>query len=268
MTQFQNAMEVFKLLDKSNCRKCNEVTCLAFAAAVFKGTRQLSECPTLEPEVIGQHNDGNNQRKTLEQEAEEAINNLQKKIENIDLAETASRLGGRYANGKLTLKILGKDFSLDYKGQIYTDIHVHSWVAIPVFRYILEGKGISTSGNWVPLRELEGGQDWYRLFGQRCEKPLKKVADTYPDLFEDMVHLFNARQVGRHFESDISVVLYPLPKIPILICYWKPEEGLESDLHLFFDDTASANLNIEALYTLGAGLAQMFERIALRHGTI
>ena len=106
MTQFQNAMEVFKLLDKSNCRKCNEVTCLAFAAAVFKGNRQLSECPTLEPEVIGQHSDGSNQRKTLEQEAEEAINNLQKEIERIDLAEAASRLSGRYANGKLTLKIL------------------------------------------------------------------------------------------------------------------------------------------------------------------
>jgi hypothetical protein len=268
MAQFQNAMEVFKLLDKSNCRKCNEVTCLAFAAAVFKGTRQLSECPSLDPEVIAQHSDGNNQRRTLEQEGQEAINNLQEKIEQIDLNQAASRLGGSYANGKLTLKILGKDFSLDSKGQIYTDIHVHTWVAIPTLSYILSGKGLSTSGNWVPLRELEGGQDWYRLFGQRCEKPLKKVADTYPDLFEDMVHLFNARQVGRHFESDISVVLYPLPKIPILICYWKPEEGLESDLHLFFDDTAADNLNIEALYTLGAGLAQMFERIALRHGTI
>jgi hypothetical protein len=81
-----------------------------------------------------------------------------------------------------------------------------------------------------------------------------------------MVQLFNARQVGRHFDSDISVVLHPLPLVPILICYWKPEDGLESDLHLFFDATAEANLHIEALYTLGAGLAQMFEKIALRHG--
>ena len=267
MAQFQNAMAVFKLLDKSNCRKCNEVTCLAFAAAVFKGTRELSECPSLSSDIIAQYTGGSNERKTLEQEAEAAINNLQKKIEKIDLAAAASRLDGVYANGKLTLKILGKEFSVDTEGKITTDIHVHSWVAIPVFRYILEGKGKAVSGHWVPLRELEGGQDWHRLFGQRCEKPLKKVADTYTDLFEDMVHLFNARQVGRHFESDISVVLYPLPKIPILICYWKPDEGLESDLHLFFDDTAAINLNIEALYTLGAGLAQMFEKIALRHGT-
>ena len=54
----------------------------------------------------------------------------------------------------------------------------------------------------------------------------------------------------------------------MLICYWKPDEedGLESDLNLFFDVTAEENLSIEALYTLGVGLVMMFEKIALSHG--
>jgi hypothetical protein len=137
---------------------------------------------------------------------------------------------------------------------------------VPVLRYILAGEGVEPSENWVPLRELQGGKDWYRLFGQRCEKPLKKVADTYTELFEDMVRLFNARPAGHHFDADISMILLPLPKVPILICYWKPDEGLESDLHLFFADNVEANLDIEALYTLVAGLVRMFEKIALRHG--
>ena len=41
----KNAMEVFQLLDKSNCRECGEKTCLAFAGAVFQGHRKISECP-------------------------------------------------------------------------------------------------------------------------------------------------------------------------------------------------------------------------------
>jgi len=36
MAQIKNAMEIFKLLEKSNCRECNEKTCLAFAGAVFQ----------------------------------------------------------------------------------------------------------------------------------------------------------------------------------------------------------------------------------------
>ena len=37
MMEFPNAMEVFKLLNKSNCRKCNEQTCLAFASKIDLG---------------------------------------------------------------------------------------------------------------------------------------------------------------------------------------------------------------------------------------
>lgn len=61
-------------------------------------------------------------------------------------------------------------------------------------------------------------------------------------------------------------VLRPLPSVPILICYSKPEDGLESDLNLFFDATAEENLKIEALYALCTGLVRMFEKIGLRHG--
>jgi hypothetical protein len=61
------------------------------------------------------------------------------------------------------------------------------------------------------------------------------------------------------------VVLYPFPKVPVLICYWKPEDDIGSKLHLFFDDTAEKNLHIESLFTLGTGLVRMFEKIMHRH---
>ena len=266
MPQIQNTMEVFKLLDKSNCRQCEEATCLAFAASVFKGARQLSECPKLDSEIVSQYDGGPTKARTMDQDAEEALRQMQGQIAGIDLAEAAERLGGRCDNGKLTLRTLGKEFSVDSQGRFITDIHVHAWIAGPVLAYILAGEGKTPSGNWVPLRELEGGKDWHRFFSHQCERPLKAVADTYTDLFEDMVHLFNGQRVGQHFDADIGLVLYPLPKLPLLVCYWKPDEGMPSDLHLFFDDTAEANLKIEAIYSLGTGLALMFEKIARRHG--
>ena len=95
---------------------------------------------------------------------------------------------------------------------------------------------------------------------------MKNLADTYPGLFKDMLHLFNGKQVENHYSSDIALVLHPLPMLPILICYWKPEDELESSLNLFFDSTAEENLNIESIYSLATGLVTMFEKIALRHG--
>jgi hypothetical protein len=152
------------------------------------------------------------------------------------------------------------------EGIIYADIHINPWVAVPFLTYILHGRGVPVSGNWISFRELKDGKERYPLFQKRCEDALKQVADTYTDLFDDLVHIFNARQVEEQFESDISVVLHPLPKVPMMICYWLPEDGLASSLNVFFDETADQNLNADAVFTLGVGLAQMFTKLSLRHG--
>ncbi len=266
MSELKTAMDVFKLLEKSNCRECNETTCLAFAGAVFQGRKSLDQCPRLDKAVIAQHGGNVVKPQTVQEDMEKALQLLKDRAAAIDLPAVASELGGRMVNGRLTLKVLGKDFGVDPKGNLYSDIHVHPRVVIPILNYIIDGGGVTPSGEWVPLRELPHGQDWYRLFGQRCEKPMKKVADTYPELFEDMVHLFSGKRVMNHYQADIAVVLQPLPNIPLLICYWKPDEGLGSDLNLFFDATAEENLNIDSIFALGTGLVMMFEKIALRHG--
>ena len=67
------------------------------------------------------------------------------------------------------------------------------------------------------------------------------------------------------FQSDVSVILSPLPLVPMLICYWRPEDGMESSLKLFFDDTAESNLGIKGLYTLGVGIALMLQRLSRVH---
>lgn len=172
MSGFKNPMEIFLLLDKSNCRDCHLPTCLAFAAAVFKGQKQLNECPRLPRDIIDRFDDGTGRHRVVDEEGDAQTKQLQKKIALIDLAAAARRLGVRFSDNKLTLKVLGKKFSVDTKGNLSSDIHIHSWVAIPVLVHILEGSGISPSGKWVPFRELKNGRTWQRLFHQRCEKPL------------------------------------------------------------------------------------------------
>ena len=130
MSQLNNPMEIFKLLDRSNCRECNQPTCLAFAAAVFKGQKQLDECPSLESEIIERFGGKIETRTTIEQEMDESVEQLKRKIATIDLTSSAQRLGAMFSDDKLTIKILGKDFSVDSKGNLSSDIHIHPWVTI------------------------------------------------------------------------------------------------------------------------------------------
>ena len=266
MSEFANAMEVFKLLDKSNCRKCNEQTCLAFASKVFLGDKSLNQCPVLSREVLERYQGKQKKKMTIEAYRESMLADLKNKINSCDLESAAQRVGGIFSKGKLTIRIFGKLFSIDSAGNMFSDIHINPWVAAPVLGYVLHCKGVPLTGNWVSFRELKGGRERNGLFVQRSEKAFKQIADKYTNLFEDLILIFNGKKVKNHYESDISLVLYPLPKLPILICYWKPEDGLASDLHLFFDSSADMNATIEIVYGIAAGIVVMFEKISMKHG--
>lgn len=266
MPHINNPMEIFKLLNGSNCRECYEKTCLAFAVAVFKEKKPLTACPYLEKKVIERYGGAIEKPDTVDEYKAEAIQDLKQKVTAIDLAQAAERLGAKFSNGKLTLKVFGRDFSVDTQGNLLSEVHINAYMVVPVLNYILNGKGRTPQGNWITFRELTGGPPRYAHFQQRCEIPLKKVADTYTDLFNDMLEIFGGKQLVSPVGSDISIVLHPLPLFPVMVCYWKPEEGLESSLHIYFDSASDDNLDIESIYTMNEGIALMFEKIALRHG--
>ena len=267
MPRPKNAMEIFKHLDKSNCRECGEKTCLAFAGAVYQSRKDISMCPRLDQEVVDRFSDDTAGAGSPEEMGAQYINSLKKSLAEMDLADAAARAGGRYTDGKLMLKVMEKDFGVNADGDFSTDIHVNSWVAGPFLDYVIKGRGLDPKGDWVSFRELgESGEVSYPFFQKRCEVPMKRVADTYTDLFDDLAHIFGGRKVDEQFQSDISVVLHPLPKVPIMICYWKPDEGLASSLNLYFDKSADENLGSGAILTICSGLAIMFERLSARHG--
>jgi hypothetical protein len=122
----------------------------------------------------------NKKSESVDQASVKAMAQLKDQIAGIDLAASAQRVGGRFINDKLTLKILGKDFSVDSQGNLSSEIHINPWLAIPVLNFVLRGKGEPLTEVWGSYRELKGGKEGYGLFAQQCEKPLKRVEDNLP----------------------------------------------------------------------------------------
>ncbi|RPH43961.1 MAG: DUF3786 domain-containing protein [Desulfobulbaceae bacterium] len=266
MEMFRNAMEIFILLDRSNCRKCGEKTCMAFAGAVLRGQKKLEHCPKIDAATLARYSMVQGQSTAVDDDPEASLVVLRQQVREIDLTETARRVGGEFVNGRLIVRILGKDFSVDTEGNLSSFIHIIPWVSAPFLTYVLHCQGTPVTGEWISFREIKGGRERYPLFQKRGEEAMKRVADTWPDLFSDIVSLFNGRRVEAHFDSDISVVLPVLPLVPLLICYWREADGIDSSLNIFFDQSINANLDVGAAYMLATGLTQMFEKLALRHG--
>ncbi len=257
-------LDVYKILPQTNCRRCQLPSCLAFASAVVAGSKKLKECPDLEPAALAAFAAHYENPVSREMNQAEFIDKLQQKMAAIDLAAVAPKIGALVKNDTIIINSLGKDFILDCQGKMTSECHIIPWVQAPLLSYITHPSHTEITGNWISFREIKGGIEWQGLFTSRCEEPLRQLADGNPDLLSDLITLFMGKSID-WYEADIALILYPLPHIPILICYQGPEDDLQSKLTILFDACCSSNLHIKSIYTLCAGLVQMFAKIAEHH---
>jgi hypothetical protein len=267
MAQLNNHLEILKILPKTNCRQCHVPTCLAFAVEVKQGKKSLSQCPHLSQEVLSKFQIEADHVDKGTEDFLRILKQRRAKVKEIDnLLEQAERLGAEVKDGRLSIKVLGKEFLLDNNAKIVSQCHMNLWVQRPILDYALFCQGLEPTGKWVSMRDLgKGGAEWAQFFNQRCEKPLKKVADDYTDLFEDAVTIFDGKR-AKEFDSDIAVELRPLPKVHMLICYWRDDGEIGSQLNLFFDENTHHNLPADCIFTMVTGMMVMFEKIAQTHG--
>lgn len=266
MQPIKNPFELYKLLPASNCRQCLLPSCMAFAVAVVQGTKKPQDCPYMPAQVRARCQTGIDKPKSLEDEQRQVIAELKKKVATLDFAALAPRLGARLINGSLAIPCLGKDFVFGPDGAMSSECHCNTWVMFPLLHYILFCQGRNPSGNWTAFAELAEAGNWRRYFGHRCEDALRQLADAHTDLVFEILDLFGAEPAADNpAGADHALVLHPLPKIPLLINYWRPEDGFDSKLNILFDRTADKNLPSEPTYMLCRGIVEMLRVLIVRH---
>lgn len=265
MADFKTPLQLYSLLPKTNCGQCREPSCMAFAVAVVQGRKKVGDCPLLDGEAATRISGGMEQRKPRSDDQQEVIDRLRQQVATIDFAAAAPRLGATLSGDKLAIPCLGRDFLLDRQGQMSSPCHVNHWVLIPLLHYLISCQGREAGTQWVAFAELAGAQDWQRFFAHRCEEALRQLVDAHTELVVEILTLLGATTPADSPAADHTLLLLPLPRVPMLVCYWRPEEHFESRLTILFDRSAEANAAPEALYLLSRGIIEMIRQIIVRH---
>lgn len=267
-----NALAILKHLNRSNCRKCGLPTCMAFAAQVATGGRDPADCPDLDPEVAARLRGENvPQREPGADRRIQRVLELKAKVAELDFAERAEQMGGRIVDDQMEFLCLGRRFAIDRQGELHSELHINSWIHMPLLTYVTMGRGADPIGRWVRFAELSNTRDWARFFEHRCENVLKEVADEHFEMFVDMLDIFGGEPVAQaelgnaRFEG-VARRIVPIPKVPVLVRYWEEGDGFGSELRVLFDSTADKNLDGDSLYQLIGGIVEMLKKISQRHG--
>lgn len=258
-----NHLDIYKRLNKSNCRKCGVPTCMAFALAVINGERNIEDCPGIDQGTAAELNRIVVKR-DRDKDFEATIEPLKKLVSKVDFKLTAEGIGAELLHDRLRIKCLGKDFYIDKQGNLESDIHVNTWIIMPLLKYIQTGGSSELSGKWISFEELHKGATMAKYFKRRCEDPLRKLAEAHTDIFFDLLNIFGGKTL-EGFSADYAKVIHPLPKVPFLILYWKQEKEFESNLKILLDSKTDTYLDAHSVYVLGRGIVEMFKRILSRH---
>jgi hypothetical protein len=251
-----DGITLYKRLARTNCGECAQGKCLAFALAVVKGDAELQDCPHLSsseieeliPEI----------RKT--DWREELISKLRAEVGKIDFGSIAEGLGARIQNSRLLINCLGREFVILPDGTIESDGRLTPCISILLLHYIRTGGRSPLSGKWVSYRDLKGGLVKISSFERECEDPFRELFDRDTAGISLLIEKLGAEK-QKGFDTEYAWRISLLPKVPVLILYWPPDEEFGSKLKLLFDSTADEFLDAESLMCLTEGLLRNIEAI-------
>lgn len=240
-----NTIELYKELPKTNCAACGHKTCMAFALAVIKGSVELDTCPHLDKNTLDKLSGS-----VVKLDVTEAMfNKLKEETGRLDLRKAAAAAGAAVTDTGIVIRCLGRDFTVKYDGSVEAAGTVSLWIKILLLIYIKTGDASELTNDWVSFDRLKMGIVKISAFKKECELPLTEMFQKNYTAAAAAIISLGAVEV-RGQPSSAAWKLCLLPKIPILILYWRGDEEFPPEIKVLFDSTADRYLDIESLVFL------------------
>lgn len=93
---------------------------------------------------------------------------------------------------------------------------------------------------------------------RKCEDPLNEIPFKLMDKVASVLSRLGALRQDC-FQTKYAWQIYLLPKIPVLILYWKDEEDFPSQTKILLNYTAERFLDVESLVFLVEGMVKNIE---------
>ncbi len=251
-----NPVEIYKELPKTNCGECGQKTCMAFAVAVSKGDEIIQACPYLDEETVTFLS-----KSVKKMDVKEIIyENLKEEVKKINFMDVAEGIGAEVADEGIRINSLGKDFFINKDGEVVADGKVSIWARILMLLYIKAGGKGELSKKWVSLEELKGGGIKIEALKKECEAPLSELLEKDYDSIVKIIKMLGSQELEGQ-GADHSWSLFLLPKVPVLILYWRADEEFPQRVKILFDSSADRFLDAESLVFLCEGFLHVIEHM-------
>lgn len=126
-----------------------------------------------------------------------------------------------------------------------TDLEPYFVLQIMLVNYLSRADGTPLSYDYVTYRDLEMGNAYFGAFQKTAIEPLTAAFGPDPEKLLEAAQPFGG--VPHSLGSGTGVMLYLLPRVPLLYKVWPGDEEFPAQANILFDRTANHYLHTEDL---------------------
>ncbi len=256
-------IEIYKkILPKTDCKKCGESTCLAFATKVVVEKKPISMCPYINKEDLDRYSkileDQYKKGKWVKKDiSKDALKWAKQRAIETDILSVKDRIGGEIVKfkGKEALKlpyftthvyITEEDIFCEQK-------ELSRYEKVFLYNHIAQGGKKEPTGKFIPFHELPNTISKQKSMKKHVEEPLENGFKNKTELLIKRGFSIGGKDVSNEYKADVALKFKPLPQIPLILLFWDEEKGQEyfpAKAMLLFDETIIDHLDIESILFL------------------
>jgi len=257
----KTAVEIYKLLPKTNCGKCGLPSCMGFAAKLSTNQASLVDCASVAPDAretlrtalsVPQQSRGTSFEQTLRV--------LLPKISALDFSKTASLFGASFIGpdclGITFLNdryVVTKEKVVDASGA-----EPRPWISILIYNHLCMPGPPAPAGEWITFSSVPASHAKDKAWAGHVEEVIAKRFVGDIEGLKNACVRFGGRPAAMPSNHDAAFEFRFFPHYPVLLLFDDavPDENFPAQCKLLLDRTAPRYLDIESMVVLGEEFAE------------
>jgi hypothetical protein len=256
----KTAVEIYKLLPKTNCGTCGLQSCFGFAAKLATNQASVSDCPTMSQQAREELLSGEtHERDSPGTVYEQALVSLQPKIQALHFDKIAPLFGATLVNEKtLEISFLNQAFRvtkekvLDISGK-----EPKPWISILIYNHLSMPDPPAPAREWITFSSVPASHAKDKAWAGHVEEVIARHFSGKVEPLKEACIKFGgvpAQVSGKH---DAAYEFRFFPHYPALLLFYDavPDEDFPAQCKLLLDKTAPRYLDIESMVVLAEEFA-------------
>jgi len=256
----KTAVEIYKLLPKTNCGTCGMPNCFGFAVKVASGMASITSCANLtdttKAALAAELDEPHASRGTV---WEQALASLQPKIQALDFTKVSILFGADLvAPDTLELSFLNdryrvtKEKIVDEQGNAPAP-----FISILMYNHLCSPNPPSVSGEWITFSSVPASHAKDKAWAGHVEEIIAKHFSGNVEGLRKACEKLGGTKAEIKGSHDTAYEFRFFPKYPALLLFYDevPDEDFPAQCKLLLDQTVDRYLDIESIVVLGEEFA-------------